>query len=128
MAKSSGASGAELGFPTWIGVVCADLPAQRRFYRDILGLRETESGNGWIQFELGPGTTFELIAQSKDPEYDAPRYQVGFSVDDIVAARAELLSRGVEVVSDIQTSSDGTSRWAYFRDGEGNVFEITEGG
>jgi len=113
----------ELRFPRWIGVVCADLEAQRRFYRDILGLRETGEGDDWIQFDLGPGVTFEIVAQSADPEYDQPRYQVGFVVDDIRAAREELLARGVEPVTDIKGS---VSYWAYFHDPEGNVFEITE--
>jgi catechol 2,3-dioxygenase-like lactoylglutathione lyase family enzyme len=113
----------KLQFPRWIGVVCADLDAQRRFYRDVLGLREADQGEDWVQFDMGAGVTFEIIAQSEDPEYDQPRYQVGFAVEDIHAARDELLSRGVQVVSDIKGSN---SRWAYFRDPEGNVFEITE--
>jgi len=72
---------------------------------------------------MGPGVTFEILAQSADPEYDRPRYQVGFVVDDIHATREELLSHGVEAVTDILGT---TSYWAYFRDPEGNVFEITE--
>lgn len=114
---------AHLQFPRWIGVVCADLEGQRRFYRDVLALPELDHGEDWVQFNLGPGVTFEIIAQSDDPEYDQPRYQVGFTVEDIHAAREDLLSRGVQVVSDIKGSD---SHWAYFRDPEGNVFEITE--
>jgi catechol 2,3-dioxygenase-like lactoylglutathione lyase family enzyme len=113
----------KLAFPKWIGVVCADFEAQRRFYRDVLALREVAQGENWIQFEMGSGVTFEILAQSGDPEYDQPRYQVGFIVDDIHAAREELLRRGVEPVTDIKGND---SYWAYFRDPEGNVFEITE--
>jgi predicted enzyme related to lactoylglutathione lyase len=51
------------------------------------------------------------------------RYQVGFVVDDIPAARKELVARGAEPVSEIKGTN---SCWAYFRDPEGNVFEITE--
>jgi catechol 2,3-dioxygenase-like lactoylglutathione lyase family enzyme len=116
----------ELRFPSWVGVVCANLAAQRRFYRDVLGFRENSEGNGWVQFEVGQGLTFELVAQSEDPEYDAPRFQVGFSVDDIAEAARELRARGVEPVTEVKTGSDGSSQWAYFRDGEGNVFEITQ--
>jgi catechol 2,3-dioxygenase-like lactoylglutathione lyase family enzyme len=113
----------KLAFPKWIGVVCADFEAQRRFYRDVLALREVDQGEGWIQFDLGSGVTFEILAQSADPEYDQPRYQVGFVVADIRAAREELLARGVEPVTNIKGNA---SYWAYFRDPEGNVFEITE--
>ncbi len=45
-------------------------------------------------------------------------------VDDIHAARDELLRRGVAPVTDVKGADD--ARWAYFRDPEGNVFEITE--
>jgi catechol 2,3-dioxygenase-like lactoylglutathione lyase family enzyme len=112
-----------LGFPKWIGVVCANLDGQRRFYRDVLALREADAGEDWVQFDLGAGVTFEVVAQSADPEYDQPRYQIGFVVDDIRAAREDLLARGVEPVTDIKGK---LSYWAYFRDPEGNVFEITE--
>jgi catechol 2,3-dioxygenase-like lactoylglutathione lyase family enzyme len=118
----------ELRFPKWIGVVCEDLDRQRGFYRDVLGLREIDKGDDWAQYDLGSTGTFELLRRSPDPEYDRPRYQVGFVVDEIQAARDELLSHGVDPVTDIKTSSDGGSRWAYFRDPEGNVFEITQRG
>lgn len=116
-------SRAVLRFPTWVGVVCRDLERQRRFYRDVLGLVEAAQGDDWIQFEMGLGATFELIEQSDIPEYDQPRYQVGFEVDDIHTARSELLTRGVQSVSDVKGAD---SYWSYFRDPEGNVFEITE--
>ena len=112
-----------LRFPKWIGVVCADFEAQRRFYRDVLALHEEDYGEDWVQFDMGSGVTFEILAQLADPEYDQPRYQVGFVVDDIEAAREELLGRGVEPVTDIKGAN---SYWVYFRDPEGNVFEITE--
>lgn len=87
-----------LRFPTWVGVVCRDLEGQRRFYRDVLGLVEAAHGDDWIQFDMGEGATFELIEQSDIPEYDQPRYQVGFVVDDMHTARTELLTRGVQSV------------------------------
>jgi len=116
----------ELGFPRWVGVVCEDFEKQRSFYRDVLGLRERDEGDGWVQYDMGPTVTFELLRRSPDPEYDRPRYQVGFVVDDIRAARDELLAEGVELVTDIVRASEGEARWAYFRDPEGNVFEITQ--
>ncbi|MEN3341669.1 MAG: hypothetical protein V7644_1073 [Actinomycetota bacterium] len=38
----------ELGWPNWIGVVARDLEAQRRFYRDVLGLRELRTGDDFV--------------------------------------------------------------------------------
>lgn len=84
------------------------------------------AGEGWVQFELGEGMTFELLARSNDPEYDASRYQVGFEVDDISSAASELIARGVEAITDVKQGADRRSSWAYFKDPEGNVFEITQ--
>jgi catechol 2,3-dioxygenase-like lactoylglutathione lyase family enzyme len=119
--------GTSLHWPTWMGVVAKDLEAQRRFYRDVLGLREADSGPGWVHFDLG-GNMFEVIQREDVPQYDAARYQVGFTVDNIETARTELVRLGVEPLTDIEPTEPGdtANRWCYFRDPEGNVFEITE--
>ena len=114
-----------LGWPAWIGVVAEDLTAQADFYRDVLGFRQVAAGDDYVEFEF-EGRTFEVLTRSADPQYDARRVQLGFEVDDIELARAELLAAGVEAVSGIEGDSDDISRWAYFRDPEGNVFEITQ--
>lgn len=116
----------DLGFPRWIGVVCEDFDRQRVFYGEVLGLREIDAGDDWAQYDMGRGVTFELLRRTLEPQYDARRYQVGFVVDDIRSARDTLLARGVEAITDVVGGSDGTASWAYFRDPEGNVFEITE--
>lgn len=85
-----------LRWPNWIGVVAQDFDAQRRFYRDVLGFREADSGKDWVQFDMGWPNLFELLRRSEEPQYDEVRFQVGFAVDDIHAARQELIVRGVE--------------------------------
>jgi predicted enzyme related to lactoylglutathione lyase len=113
-----------LGWPTWIGVVAEDLEGQRRFWGHLLGFPESGAGPGYVEFDLGGGRSFEVLAVTDQPEYDRPRFQVGFAVDDIAAARRELIRRGVEPITEIIEGDE--SSWAYFRDPEGNVFEITE--
>jgi hypothetical protein len=85
----------ELGWPTWIGVVVDDLEKQRRFYRDALGFRETGSSEGWVHMEFPSGGLFELIQRDPSPQYEATRYQVGFTVQDLKVTREELIRRGV---------------------------------
>ena len=114
-----------LGWPTWIGVVAEDLEAQRRFYREVLGLEETAHGEGWVQFGVG-GRLFEVIGRTGDPQYASRRYQVGFTVEDIHATRDELTQAGVEALTEVEGGPDSANQWCYFRDPEGNVFEITE--
>jgi catechol 2,3-dioxygenase-like lactoylglutathione lyase family enzyme len=41
-----------LKWPNWVGVVVEDLEAQRRFYGEVLGLRELEVGEDWAQFDM----------------------------------------------------------------------------
>lgn len=113
-----------LGWPTWIGVVVDDLDGQGRFWGDLLGVPESARGSDYIQFDLPGGRTFEVLLRSTEPQYDRVRFQVGFAVEDIHAAREELIGRGVEPISEILKGEE--SSWAYFRDPAGNVFEITQ--
>jgi|SRR5436190_4750133 len=112
-----------LGWPSWVGVVVDDLERQRRFWGDLLGLPEASAGSDYVQFDLGGRRIFELVQRSELPQYDDLRFQVGFAVEDIGEARAHLLRAGVEPVTEIEGVE---SVWAYFRDPEGNVFEITQ--
>ena len=113
-------------WPNWIGIVVDDLEAQRRFYGETLGLLELGSGEGWVHFDMGFPNILELLERSEEPEYDRVRYQVGFAVDDIVAVRKGLIRRGATPITEIDGGPDSQGRWAYFRDPEGNVFEISE--
>ena len=116
----------ELGWPNWIGVVVDDLAAQRSWYGSVLGLREQEAEAGWAQFDFGDGRVLELIERSTRPEYNARRFQVGFVVDDLGAAARELARRGVEAISGILGGDEDGGAWCYFRDPEGNVFELKQ--
>jgi catechol 2,3-dioxygenase-like lactoylglutathione lyase family enzyme len=106
--------------------VAEDLDAQRRFYRDVLGLKELSSGQDWVQFDMGWPNLLEVIRRSDEPQYDAARYQAGFAVDDIQTARGRLIARGVEALTEIQGGAEAGGYWCYFRDPEGNVFEISQ--
>jgi hypothetical protein len=50
---------------------------------------------------------------------------IGVVVDDLggKAAREVLIAAGAEPISETE---GGDNRWAYFRDPEGNMFDITE--
>jgi catechol 2,3-dioxygenase-like lactoylglutathione lyase family enzyme len=115
-----------LGWPSWIGVVADDLDRQRRFYRDVLGFSEIAAGTDSVHFDLGESRLLEICQGSGRPQYDRPRYQVGYAVDDIEAARAQLVARGVVPIGGLEGGSEPTGRWYYFRDAEGNVFELKE--
>ena len=116
-----------LQWPVWIGIVADDMEGQRRFYRDVLGFPETEAGEDWIQFDLGSGRTLELLERHPEqPEYAGHGYMVGFEVDDIQSATRELEARGVERITEVLGGPESTQYWCYFRDGEGNLFELAQ--
>jgi predicted enzyme related to lactoylglutathione lyase len=117
----------KIGWPMWIGVVAVDLARQRDFYGRVLGLTELEAGRDWIQFSLGPDRLFEVIAQDPAaPEYRDRGYRVGFEVNDIRSATAELVGQGADAVTGVLGGPESWNRWSYFRDPEGNVFELTQ--
>jgi predicted enzyme related to lactoylglutathione lyase len=113
-----------LGWPTWIGVVADDMERLAAFY-EALGVPRIHKGKDWIQLDLD-GRTFEILERSALPQYDARRVQVGFEVADIEVAREAVIAAGAEPISEIEGSRDSRNRWCYFRDPEGNVFEITQ--
>jgi catechol 2,3-dioxygenase-like lactoylglutathione lyase family enzyme len=111
----------------WIGVVTDDLERQRHFYEHVLGFRETSS-EGWLHLHVPGGGLFELIQRDPSPQYESRRYQIGFTVDDIRAARDQLIRRGVEAISEIDGDEAGsTNLWCYFRDPERNVSRSLNG-
>ena len=110
-----------IGWPTWVGVVVDDLERMAAFY-ELLGVPRSEGDAELVQLDFD-GRTFEILQRSEEPQYDRRRFQVGFDVTDIETAREALVAAGAEPISEIV---GGDNRWAYFRDPEGNVFEITQ--
>ena len=115
-----------LGGPCWVGVIADDVERQRAFYRDVLGMKELEAGDGYVSFDLDPHIVFEILQRSAEPDHAQRQFQVGFTVRDIHAARAALIARGVEAVNEVQGGLDVGAYWCGFRDAEGNLFEITQ--
>ena len=116
-----------VGWPNWIGVVAEDVEKQRAFYRDVLGFREIDQGEGWVWLDLGWPVLFEILSLDPSlPQYDGRRYQVGLATGEIDRTFENLRARGVEVVTKPQGGEGSASQWAYFRDVEGNMFEISQ--
>jgi catechol 2,3-dioxygenase-like lactoylglutathione lyase family enzyme len=115
-----------LGTPTWVGVVADDLEKERAFYRDVLGLEEVREREGYVWFRVGDAT-LELARRNADrEEVRRAGCAIGYRVEDVEATRAELISRGAEPLTEIQGGPKAGARWCYFRDPEGNTFQITQ--
>lgn len=112
----------------WVGLFVEDLEASISFYRDMLGLSLLGHGDDWAHFDAGRGALFELMSGGKatraPKKADQQSLILGLLVDDLESAVAELKSKGVNFVTEIESFEN--TRWAHFSDLEGNRLEIKE--
>jgi catechol 2,3-dioxygenase-like lactoylglutathione lyase family enzyme len=114
-----------------------DLDRARRFYRERLGLEPVEERDGGLRYVCGT-TEFHLFLSSGTAS--GASTQMGFEIDDIKQAVADLRARGVQferfdiagfdVHDDIVTVPDNYPSkgrgelGAFFRDSEGNLLAL----
>jgi predicted enzyme related to lactoylglutathione lyase len=105
----------------------ADLERARKFYQDVLGLREDlGAGSGNVVFTAADGAHLELMVKPESVSTDAT--VLTFEVEDVEREADELTKRGArfeaieipggETVGVITTIGDERAGW--FKDSEGN--------
>lgn len=110
----------------------ADITRARNFYRDKLGLEpENADAEDNLQYKCGGGSAF-LLYQTPNAG-TAKNTQIGWMVDDLPGAVAELRANGVvfeeydfpglKTEGGIATTPDGSSA-AWFLDTEGNILTL----
>ena len=108
---------------TWAGIPVADYAEARRFLGDVLGLQPWLDDREFAVADLPSGDRFELFGPSTArPHMTSPI--VGFLVEDVDEARAELEAKGVEFLEETGRAADGNA-WAHFRGPGGWLFELT---
>jgi catechol 2,3-dioxygenase-like lactoylglutathione lyase family enzyme len=112
-----------------------DLARARRWYAEKLGLEPAEERDGGLRYQ---GATGVFCLFTSAGTSDGSFTQMGFYVDDIEAAVADLRDRGVVFeqydgavngIMDIEgnyPSKGRGERAAWFRDSEGNLLGIAE--
>lgn len=114
-------------WPNWLGLVVEDLEAARRFYGEVIDLAPIDAGDHWVQFDMGEQRIFELLRREPDQvQYERARFQPGFAVGDIEAARERLVALGAQQMTEVEGGPEHGGYWCYFRDPEGHVFEISQ--
>lgn len=121
-----------LGSANLIGFVpSGDLERSRAFYVELLGLHLVEVTP--FACVLSAGSTM-LRVTKVEALRPQPFTVLGWRVDDVHRAVADLAARGVECIrfdgldqdhAAVWTAPDGT-RIAWFRDPDGNVLSLTE--
>jgi catechol 2,3-dioxygenase-like lactoylglutathione lyase family enzyme len=97
-----------------------DMPGMTAFYRDVLGLRLVKDEKGWKEFDAN-GCVIALHNGTSEVGRRPPK--IGFWVDDIPAARQELIGRGAKM-SKIMAGS-GLVR-CEGKDPDGNPFSLSD--
>ncbi|MGX7896279.1 VOC family protein [Tsuneonella sp. HG222] len=114
-------------------ILTADRAKAVPFYRDTLGLPMLAEEQFGVVFDLGGGATLRLTdLAGHEP---GPHTVLGWEVDDITAAMADLAARGVTFQiyegfgqDEHGVWQNGDTRIAWFNDPEGNNLSIAQHG
>jgi catechol 2,3-dioxygenase-like lactoylglutathione lyase family enzyme len=119
----------------WLGTRTTAYEEMHRFLGETLGLAVDYSEPDFATFGL-PAADHDYVEllgpAAEESEFEAEHYTtgpvVGFVVDDIVAARAELDAAGVELLGEISSSTrfEGYG-WFHLRAPDGNVYGMLQG-
>jgi catechol 2,3-dioxygenase-like lactoylglutathione lyase family enzyme len=120
--------------PDYVVLIVEDLDVSLAFYCDVLGLVLSHRSGPFAQ--LATGTTrlalYERAAMAetvgmplRKSEEDAPGFEIGFKVDDVDAAYADLVARGARPQTPPTTRTWG-QRTAYVRDPDGHLIELAQ--
>ena len=84
----------------YIRVPVDDIEQARRFYSEVLGLRENPNSphDDWVEYEAGDVTLAVMTPHTHDYEFAAlPPATIALRVRDVAAAKARLEAAGLEV-------------------------------
>jgi catechol 2,3-dioxygenase-like lactoylglutathione lyase family enzyme len=85
-----------------------DARAARTFFRDVLGFRNVDAGDGWLIFGLPPA---ELgIHPVSRPDHVSGRLELWFMCRDLESAVEELEAKGAEFADGLTEESFGRYR------------------
>ena len=114
----------------WLGVRTKKFDKLLDFYQNKMSLPVVHEASGFKALELPNGNRIALISEEYKSE-DGNDYKhfstgpvVGFLVDNIEEAKAEMEAEGIEFIGPIGESDD--SKWAHFRGVDGNTYELTQ--
>jgi hypothetical protein len=106
----------------WLGVKTAQADAMSALYR-AMGLEAFQEDTSSSRFRLENGTEVHVYGPAdKDHDFFGAGPVVGFLVENVEQARAEMEAAGAEFIGDIQVSE--THSWSHFCAPDGNVYEI----
>jgi lactoylglutathione lyase len=124
----------QLALADYVILIVDDLDRALHFYTEVLGLKLGHRSGEYAQLDtgatrLGLYTRYamaDLVGVAlRRPLEDTAAFELGFKVEDVDLAYAELVSEGAASVSEPVTRPWG-QRTAYVRDPDGNLIELAQ--
>jgi predicted enzyme related to lactoylglutathione lyase len=84
----------------YIRVPATDIDEAKRFYGEVIGLRENPNSpdEDWIEYEVGNVTLAVMTPHTHDYEFEPlPPATIALRVPDVAEAKAKLQSAGLDV-------------------------------
>jgi catechol 2,3-dioxygenase-like lactoylglutathione lyase family enzyme len=107
---------------SWVGIATDDFERSLRFFRDVLGLEPWVRGEEQAILKTASGQQLEIFGRDEREKELTASPVIAFEVDDLDAAREDLLSAGIELIGDVGRWNGFA--WQYFRSPDGHIFEI----
>jgi catechol 2,3-dioxygenase-like lactoylglutathione lyase family enzyme len=107
----------------WLGTRTSNFDTMVNLYRNILGLEITYQEPGFVVVDLPNGDRIEVFGDDSSYNTFFTNPVAGFLVDDIVTARAEMESQGIEFIGPTEFARDGKA-WADFHAPDGFIYEL----
>ena len=120
MSEQQSAAGIDVQRVDYIRVPVKDIEEARRFYGEVLGLRENPNapGDDWIEYEVGNVTLAVMTPHTHDYEFSPlPPGALALRVPDVAEAKAKLEAAAVQVN---EMWDSGVCHGAGVRDPSGN--------
>ena len=108
----------------WLGTRTSKVNEMLNLYKNVMGMSVARQETGFVVMDLPNGDRIEVFGDESPYNTMFTHPVAGFLVDDIVAARAEIESQGIEFIGPIETAKDGNA-WSHFRAPDGFIYELT---
>jgi catechol 2,3-dioxygenase-like lactoylglutathione lyase family enzyme len=110
----------------WVGTRTSQFRETVAFFEQTLGLPVGARREDFVRLDLPNASCVEVFGPGDgDHLFFTTGPVVGFLVEDIEAARHDLVRHGVELLGTTRGQA-GVGRWQHFRAPDGNVYEIDE--
>ena len=124
----------QLTTPDYVILIVENLDRTLQFYTQVMGLPLGHRSGEYAQLDTGATRlafyTRNAMAQTLDtplepPPLSAPGFEIGFKVNDVDAAYAELIEHGATPAA-VPTTRFWGQRTAYVRDPDGHLIELAQ--